>query len=110
MGCFVVVCFFFSFFFNFYFFLTLKLWRSSTLIDHMIYLKCCYILNRALFCLFIFDFGDNFRAEMVWTCAGERYWIYWTKYRDEEDVRNRGRPLRRLLDVVFSKSALMGTF
>lgn len=42
---------------------------------------------------------------MVWTCAGERYWIYWTKYVDDEDVRNRGRLPRR-----FSKSALMGTF
>lgn len=61
--------------------------------------------------LFIFDFGGIFRAEMVWTCAGERYWIYWTKYVDDENVRNRGR-LPRLLDVVFffSKSALMGTF
>lgn len=72
----------------------------------MIYFKMLlHTCNRALFCLFIFNFGGIFRAEMVWTCAGERYWIYWTKYVDDEDVRNRGRLPRR-----FSKSALMGTF
>lgn len=53
MGCFVVVCFF-SLFFHFYFFLTLKLWCSNTLIDHMIYLKCCYILVIVLYFVYLF--------------------------------------------------------